>query len=148
YRDAIRDGACRPVQFVEIKGETTYRLESGEVETVTFDDKELGEADSRRRLRTALERIDDGSIAEKMLVDANNYLVNLRRRGDSDAAGLVVCVDCAHASAIADQMESRILHKRPIVACSRLFNENDPGPADAIRRFASSHDPWLLAVNM
>jgi hypothetical protein len=45
-------------------------------------------------------------------------------------------------------MHGGILGKRPIVACSRLFNENDPEPANAIRRFASSHDPWLVAVNM
>ena len=102
----------------------------------------------RRRLRTALEWIGEGSIAEKMLADANDYIVNLRRRGDTDAAGLVVCVDCAHASAVADHMDGGILGQRPIVACSRLFNENDPEPANAIRRFASSHDPWLVAVNM
>ena len=148
YDEAIRDGACRPVQFVEIKGKTTYRSESGEIQTVAFDEEEVGSAVGRQRLRTALEWIGDGSIAEKMLVDANNYIVTLRRRGDSDAAGLVVCVDCTHASAVADHMESRILNKRPTLACSRLVNENDPQPANAIRRFRSSHDPWLVAVNM
>jgi hypothetical protein len=45
-------------------------------------------------------------------------------------------------------MELGVIRKRPILACSRLFNENDPEPANAIRRFASSHDPWLVAVNM
>jgi superfamily II DNA or RNA helicase len=148
YRGAIRDRACRPVQFVEVKGETTYRSENGQIETITFDEEWLTESDMRRRLRTALEWVGDGSIAEKMLADANDYVVSLRRRGDSDAAGLVVCVDCAHASAVADHMAARILGQRPTVACSRLFNENDPAPANAIRRFASSHDPWLVAVNM
>lgn len=148
YREAIRGGVCRPVQFVEVKGETTYRSETGQIETVTFDDEVLGETDMRRRLRTALEWVGDGSIAEKLLADANDYVVSLRRRGDSDAAGLVVCVDCAHASAVADYMDARVIGQRPIVACSRLFNENDPAPADATRRFAVSHDPWLVAVNM
>jgi superfamily II DNA or RNA helicase len=148
YREAIRDGACRPVQFAEVRGETTYRAENGKVEMVTFDEDVPTEGDMRRRLRTALEWIGDGSIAEKMLGDANDYLVSLRRRGDSDAAGLVVCVDCTHASKVADHMAARILGQRPVVACSRLFDENDPEPANAIRRFAVSHDPWLVAVNM
>jgi superfamily II DNA or RNA helicase len=148
YRDAIRDGTCRPVQFVEIKGETTYLSERGQIETITFDDATQSEADMRRRLRTALEWIGDGSIAARMLIDANEYIVSLRRRGDSDAAGLVVCVDCSHASAVADHMSAQILGERPTVACSRLFNENDPAPANAIRRFSLSHDPWLVAVNM
>lgn len=148
YREAIRDGACRPVQFVEVKGETTYRSETGETETISFDEESLGKGDMRRRLRTALEWIGEGSIAEKMLADANAYIVNLRRRGDTDAAGLVVCVDCAHASAVADHMDARIVGQRPIVACSRLFNENDPAPANALQQFAPSHDPWLVAVNM
>ncbi len=149
YREAIRDSACRPVQFVEVKGETTYRTENGQIETITFDDESLTKGVMGRRLRTALEWIGEGSIAEKLLADANDYLVSLRRRGDSDAAGLVVCVDCAHASAVADHMAAaRILGQRPIVACSRLFNVNDPEPANAIRRFALSHDPWLVAVNM
>jgi superfamily II DNA or RNA helicase len=79
YREAIQDSACRPVQFVEVKGETTYRTEVGNVETVTFDEELLTESDERRRLRTALEWIGDGSIAEKMLSDANDYVVSLRR---------------------------------------------------------------------
>jgi hypothetical protein len=88
------------------------------------------------------------SIAEKMLVDANRYILGLRRQGDSDAAGLVVCIDCDHASKVADHMTQHTLGFRPVVACSRLRDQNDPDPANAIRFFRSSHDPWIVAVNM
>ncbi|MGI8808341.1 MAG: DEAD/DEAH box helicase family protein [Acidimicrobiales bacterium] len=148
YDDAIRDGACRPVQFVEARGETTFRTEDGQVHTVTFDDDVLTEVGERRRLRAALEWIEEGSIAEMMLADANRYLIGLRKRGDTDAAGLVVCVDCDHAAAVAAHMTRRVIGQRPVVACSRLHDENDPAPANAIRGFRVSHDPWIVAVNM
>jgi superfamily II DNA or RNA helicase len=148
YDRAITDGACRPVQFVEARGETTFRAEDGAVHTVTFDHQELTDVGERRRLRSALEWIGTGSIAEKMLLDANRYIVGLRQRGDSDAAGLVVCIDCDHAAQVADHMTAHVTGLRPVVACSRLHDENDPEPANALRYFRGSHDPWIVAVNM
>lgn len=148
YDQAILDGACRPVQFVEVRGETTFRTEDGETHTVTFDDDGLTKVGERRRLRAALEWVDEGSIAEKMLADANHYIVGLRRRGDGDAGGLVVCIDCDHASRVADHMDRHVLGFRPIVACSRLHDPNDTDPANSIRLFRTSHDPWIVAVNM
>lgn len=148
FDQAIADGACRPVQFVEVRGETTFRTEDGVFHTVSFDDDALTDLGGRRRLRSALEWIGEESIAEKMLIDANRYIVGLRRQGDTDAAGLVVCIDCDHASEVADHMNEHVLGFRPVVACSRLRDQNDPDPANAIRFFRSSHDPWIVAVNM
>lgn len=148
YRDAIRDGACRPVQFVETRGEATFRAEDGTVETVTFSDDGLSQIGQRYRLQAALTWIDNGSIAAKMLADANQYIINLRKSGDKDAAGLVVCVDCDHAAQVADYMGGNIIGQRPLVACSRLHDANDPTPVNALRHFTHSHVPWLVAVNM
>jgi superfamily II DNA or RNA helicase len=148
YDDAIRDGACRPVQFVEVRGATTFRTPEGELQTVTFDDRDLTEAGERLRLRAALEWIEDRSIADKMLRDANDYLISLRAQGDTDAAGLVVCVDCTHAARVTRHLEEKIIGRRPVLACSTMQDENDPAPANAIRQFINSHDPWLVAVNM
>jgi superfamily II DNA or RNA helicase len=148
YGDAIRDQACRPVQFVEARGTTTFRTEDNQVHTATFDQTDLTELGQRRRLRAALEWMGDGSIAHKMLADANAYLLALRADGDLDAAGLVVCADCDHAATIASYFESSILGTRPIFACSRSQDDNDLGPADAIRSFRQSSDPWIVAVNM
>ncbi len=116
YDDAIRDGTCRPVQFVEVRGTTSYKDDHGSVQTVSFDDHDLTEKDERLRLRAALEWIDEDSIADKMLRDANRYLVALRKQGDSDAAGLVVCVDCTHAAVVTRHMEEKILGRRPVIS--------------------------------
>lgn len=148
YRDAIVDGACRPVQFVEVRGRTTFRTEDGTVHDVSFDDSDLTDVGVQRRLRSALEWIEPGSIADKMIRDANTYLLALRAAGDGDAAGLVVCADCQHADAVARHLSEHILGWRPVVACSRTYDDNDPDPADAITRFGDAHDPWLVAVNM
>ncbi|WP_156994340.1 DEAD/DEAH box helicase family protein [Pseudonocardia acaciae] len=148
YDRAIADGACRPVQFVQTRGETTFRAEDGVVHTVTFDDEPLTDLGQRRRLRAALEWIGTGSIAEKMLRDANRYILGLRDRGDVDAAGLVVCIDCDHADRVAAHMKAHVIGFRPVVACSRRRDQNDPDPANALRFFRSSHDPWIVAVNM
>lgn len=83
-----------------------------------------------------------------MLADASQYLVALRQQGDTDAAGLVVCADCDHAAAIAGYMTTHVTGRRPVVACSRLHDHNDPAPANAIRLFRGSHEPWIVAVNM
>jgi hypothetical protein len=50
YDQAIADGACRPVQFVEARGETTFRTEDGVVHTVSFDDDALTDLGERRAL--------------------------------------------------------------------------------------------------
>lgn len=148
YDRAIIDSACRPVQFVEARGETTFRTPDRRTHSVTFDDTDVTQAGERGRLRAAIEWIGEGSIAEHMLIDANQYLLGLRQRGDTDAAGLVVCIDCDHAARVAGHMASRVLGFRPVVACSRLHDDNDPDPANAIRLFRASHDPWIVAVNM
>jgi superfamily II DNA or RNA helicase len=147
YDDAIRDSACRPVQFVEARGTTEFRTEDGRVHTVSFEDG-LTPIGQRRRLRAAIEWIGPGSIAETLLTAANDYIVALRRSGDADAAGLIVCANCAHTARIARYTDEHFLGRRPIVACSRTHDVNDPAPVDAIRAFGASHDPWIVAVNM
>ncbi len=147
YDRAVVDETCRPVQFVMAKGTTTYRTEDGGIHTVSFDEDLTG-LDQRRRLRTALECVGPRTIAALMLSEANEYLLRLRRSGDADAAGLAVCVDCAHADVVAAFMADHVCKQRPVVACSRRYDPSDPNPADAIRNFMTSHDPWLVAVNM
>jgi len=147
YDEAIRDGACRPVQFVEARGTTEFRTEDGIAHTVTFDD-ELTPLGERRRLRAAIEWVGPESIADMMLRNANEYILGLRQAGDSDAAGLVVCANCDHAALISAYLSERILGRPAPVACSRTHDRNDAAPADVIRVFGSSHDPWIVAVNM
>ena len=51
----------------------------------SFEDDDLSDLGARRRMRAALEWIEPGSIADKMLQDANAYLIGLRAAGDGDA---------------------------------------------------------------
>jgi len=148
YGQAIADGACRPVQFVHARGTTTFQLPDGAIHTVSFDDDHVNARGSRSRLRTALEYVAPGSIAHAMLRDSNDYLLHLRRSGDADAGGLVVCVDCDHADRVAAFLRAEMLKQRPTVACSRLNDPGDPAPAQAIGSFRKSRAPWLVAVNM
>jgi hypothetical protein len=83
-----------------------------------------------------------------MLADADRYLIALRQQGDTDAEGLVVCADCDHAAAIVEHMTARITGRRPVVACSRLHDQNDPAEANGIQLFRGSHESWIVAVNM
>ncbi|MGH9106357.1 MAG: DEAD/DEAH box helicase family protein [Acidimicrobiales bacterium] len=148
YDRAIQDKACRPVQFVEARGETAFRTEDGVVRTVAFSDPDVTALGERRRLRSAIEWVGEGSIAGKLLGDANRYLLALRSFGDTDAGALVVCIDCDHADAVASYMADHVLGWRPVVACSRRHDPNDPDPANALRLFRASYEPWLVAVNM
>lgn len=147
YDRAIADGACRPVQFVYGKGSTTFRTEDGALHTVTYDDDALTAVGKRKRLRTTLDVMSDSSIAALLLEDANDYVLHLRRGGDADAAGLVVCADCDHADSVATFL-SDVLGRRPVVAYSRLLDPSDAEPANAIREFKRGHEPWLVSVNM
>ena len=60
----------------------------------------------------------------------------------------MVCIDCDHAAEVAEFMSAHVLGFRPVVAASRLRDPSDPDPANAIRFFRGSHDPWIVAVNM
>jgi hypothetical protein len=82
-----------------------------------------------------------------MLRTADEELRRLRTTGDPDAGGLVVCIDCDHAAAVA-----RILHQmtgtRPTVAFSRLNDPDDPSPRPAIEAFDKGTSPWIVSVRM
>jgi superfamily II DNA or RNA helicase len=144
YGEALRDGACRPVRFVEIGGTTTFQAPDRQVHEVSFDD-DLTERGESYRLRTALDA--SGKLLEFMIRQANTDLLRLRGSSDADAGGLIVCMDCDHADAVADIL-TRMTGTRPVVAYSRLNDANDLGGAAAIDAFARSADPWLVSVAM
>ena len=144
YGDALADGVCRPLKFVAIGGTATFQTPGGSVETVSFDD-DLNEQGESYRLRTVL--APDGDHLREMLRTADEELRRLRTTSDPDAGGLVVCIDCDHADAVA-----RILHQmtgtRPTVACSRLNDPDDPSPRPAIEAFDKGTSPWIVSVRM
>ena len=148
YAQALADGACRPVQFVEIGGTVTFKDQDGNTSTITFGDKELSSLGERRILRAALEWMGPNGIAERLITEANRFLLELRSNGDPDAAALVVCVDCDHADNIADYMRNSMGIPGVNVAYSKSYDANDRTPGKTIGRFRNSSDPWIVAVNM
>lgn len=144
YGAALDDEVCRPVHFVQVGGSTTFVVPSGEEHVVTFAD-DLNDRGESYRLRTALAA--DGGHVATMVDIGEDVLYQLRRAGDENAAGLIVCMDCDHADAVAEVLARRV-GVRPVVACSRLYNPDDPAPGPAIEAFTDGTDPWIVAVRM
>lgn len=144
YGDALRDGVCRPVFFERIGGTATFQVPDGTVHTVSTDD-DLNARGESYRLRTLLE--PKGGYLREMIDVADARLARLRATGDPDAAGLIVCMDCNHADAVAEVMTART-GMRPVVVCSRGNNPDDPAPAAALEAFTHGTVPWIVAVKM
>jgi superfamily II DNA or RNA helicase len=144
YGQAIADRVCRPLRFASIGGTATFQTPAGIVETVSFED-DLDEQGQSYRLRTVL--APEGEHLREMLRIAEDELTRLRASSDPDAGGLVVCIDCDHADAVA-----RILHEmtgtRPTLAFSRLNDPDDPAPHPAIEAYDSGTTPWIVSVRM
>ena len=144
YGDALADGVCRPLKFAAIGGTATFQTPARRVETVSFDD-DLNEQGESYRLRTAL--APSGEHLREMLRTADAELTRMRTTTDPDAGGLVVCVDCDHADAVARILQ-QITGTRPVVACSRINDPDDPAPRPAIEAFDTGTTPWIVSVRM
>ena len=92
-----------------------------------------------QRLRTALSL--EGEWLPAVLRAANERLVEVRKE-QPDAAGLVIATDREHARGIAALLRIRF------GTSARLVTSDDPDASDEIARFATSSDPWLVAVRM
>lgn len=139
YGNALADGGVvRPVYFPRINGFMEWVSASGEVVAATFED-ELPRELANQRLRTALSL--DGEWLPTVLDQSHDRLMDLRR-GQPNAAGLIIAIDQQHANDIADLIERRH-HVRPVVAVS-----DDPSASAKIAAFAESDSPWIVAVRM
>ncbi len=139
YGAALSDGrVVRPVYFPRTGGQMEWSAPDGAVVSATFDDA-LDRGRANQRLRTALSL--EGDWLPTVLRSAHDRLIDIRR-AHPDAGGLVIATDQDHARGIADALQWR--HGiRPVVATS-----DDPLASERIARFASSDQPWLVAVRM
>jgi superfamily II DNA or RNA helicase len=139
YGDALADrGVIRHVEFPSLDGEMEWIDAEGSTRTASFGETLSGTLASQR-LRTALSV--DGEWLPAVIDAAHARLTGLRReRGD--AGGLVIATDQEHARAIAELIRRR--HGvRAVVATS-----DDAEASSRIARFATSNEPWLVAVRM
>jgi len=139
YADALADGrVVRPVYFPRINGFMEWIAPDGAAQAAAFDDP-LDRARAAQRLRTALSV--EGEWLPTVLAQANERLEMLRRQ-QPDAGGLVVATDQDHAQGIADLLRDRC-GVRATVAVS-----DDPRSSSRIARFSASSDSWIVAVRM
>ncbi|MGI8807687.1 MAG: DEAD/DEAH box helicase [Acidimicrobiales bacterium] len=139
YGDALADGGVvRPVYFPRIDGMMEWSAPDGSLHAHSFEDA-LDAARAGQRLRTAYSV--GGEWLPHVLRQAHDQLLTIRRR-QPDAGGLVIATDQDHAKGIARLLADR-LHVRAVVATS-----DDPDASARISRFASSSDPWIVAVRM
>lgn len=140
YTDAIRDGVCRPIEFVLFDGDIEWR-DGPQVVAANFQSK-LTKRQQRQRLRAALST--DGKFPIRMLREAHETLSKIRMGSgvDAVAGGLVVTADTEHANQIADQL-ANISGERPMVVHSKI----DDSIAE-IERFRAGSSPWIVGVDM
>jgi superfamily II DNA or RNA helicase len=139
YGDALADGGVvRPVYFPRIDGQMEWSAPDGSIHSASFDDP-LDAAKASQRLRTAYSL--EGEWLPHVLRQAHEQLLAIRER-QPDAGGLVIATDQDHAKGIARLLRDRF-KVRAVVATS-----DDPDASTHISRFASSNDPWIVAVRM
>ncbi len=139
YGEALEDRrVVRPVFFPTTNGQMEWTAPDGSLHSATFDDR-LDGTRASQRLRTALSL--EGEWLPAVLRAANERLLEVRRE-QPDAAGLVIATDREHARGIAALLRNRF------GSSARLVTSDDPHASAEIARFASSSEPWLVAVRM
>lgn len=139
YGEALVDrGVVRPVYFPRFGGEMEWVSTDGNEIAASFDD-DLTRDLANQRLRASLSL--DGDWLSTVLGEANDRLMAIRQI-QPDAAGLVIATDQEHAKGIVELMRRRF-GQRASVATS-----DDPMASARIARFASTDEPWIVAVRM
>jgi superfamily II DNA or RNA helicase len=139
YAEAVAEGVCRPVAFVTFDGTLSWR--SGEDVIESSFETVLSAREAGRRYRTAIStELPDG--LPRILREADAKLRALRAGGHSDAGGLAVAADAAHARRVA-KLLAEVTGQRPLVVL-----HTEPSAARKLHDFRGSREPWIVAVNM
>jgi superfamily II DNA or RNA helicase len=139
YAESIADGACRRMVFVPFDG--TLVWQSGDRTIESSFEEELTVRERGRRYRTAIStELPEG--LPRILKQADQQLTRVRADGHSQAGGLVVAADSAHARVVAATL-AEISGEAPTVVLHQ-----DAGAHERLRRFAAGRSRWIVAVNM
>ena len=138
YARALEDGVCRALVFPLHGGEAEWISRDGTAMRANFEDG-LERRHASERLRTALTQPAWlGDVLEK----AHRKILESRALGHRDAGGLVAAMNQEHARFVTD-----LLEQRTGVRAELVVSDLDDA-SRRIARFASSHDPWIVAVHM
>jgi superfamily II DNA or RNA helicase len=139
YAEAVRDGVCRSVCFIAYDGTLSWR--SGDDLIESSFETVLTAREASRRYRTAIStELPDG--LPRILREADAKLREVRAAGHSDAAGLVIAADSAHARRLAALLREAT-GRVPVVVLHA-----EARAATKLADFRGSRDPWIVAVNM
>ncbi|HWC86111.1 MAG TPA: hypothetical protein VG388_06210 [Solirubrobacteraceae bacterium] len=139
YADAVGDAICRPVSFVAYDGTLSWRSGHDVIES-SFETVLTGR-EAGRRYRTAIStELPDG--LPRILREADAKLRAVRAAGHSDAGGLVIAADSAHARRVAALLREAT-GRAPLVVL-----HTEARAAAKLAAFTCSRDPWIVAVNM
>lgn len=139
YKDALATGGIvRPVRFVTFGGEAEWS-KKGIRDSASLDERNISSDKESARQRALLS--PSGEWITKVLSDANDRLESIRGGIHTNAGGLVLCRNQAHANGIARQMRS--LGLDPEVVTSSTLNASEQ-----IEMFGKSKKPWIVAVRM
>jgi superfamily II DNA or RNA helicase len=139
YGEALRDGGVvRPVFFPRFDGAMEWRGADGEEHSATFND-DVTRDKWGARLRTALSL--EGEWLPTVVQRAHERLLEVRR-SHPEAGGLVIATDQEHARGVVK------LLKRFHRVDAKLALSDDPNASKVISEFATSDDPWIVAVRM
>jgi superfamily II DNA or RNA helicase len=136
YGHAVHDRICRPVNFHVRTGDVQWF--SDDEYAAHFDD-DVPDDVARQRLRAAL--APDHEHVRGSLADAHERLT-VRRETETDAAGLAICIDAAHARAVAAAL-AEITEEEPELILSAELSAHE-----RLRQFRTSEQRWVVSVRM
>jgi len=148
YREAVRDGVCRPLRFVSIKGSQEWLEDddallfpSANRRLAGFDDV-VDERDQGRRLKTALSACSD--LIREAIERANNDLM-LMREVTPDACGMLIAFGIKHAVSMKNLIREITGQEAKLL----ISDENKSlSAASFVKDFNKSDSPWLVSVRM
>jgi superfamily II DNA or RNA helicase len=146
YSEAIRDEACRPVEFVKVMGkaDVIYRsMATGETWEKCVD---LANKNKTDRLGVLLD--PDGEFMEACCLSALKCLAELRK-ADRRAAMLVVAKDKDHGDRLGKLLKRMALNSPalPSMKIEQIYNDT-PGAHAAIERLDRDDTDIVITVRM
>lgn len=152
YRDAVRANIARKVAIRVLDPEVTAREHTNHGVMEVTQALSLFTADDASRIKSAF--LDErGDFVERALIAAYEECEAQRRRGDADAAILVVLRPNRKADQATDEDERNLeVVKRRIFD---LFGEEalvvssmDRRSSDRLKAFKTTNQRWLVAINL
>lgn len=139
YGEALADNVVRAIYFPTIEGNATWLSSDGKFKQRSLLDTVSG-VEASERWRTILD--PNGDWLRDVIKQADETLTEMRRNGHADAAGLIVAVDQNHAERLIETVEE-VTGTKPVLVISDKADAQE-----AIRRFVTGEERWIIAVKM